>query len=162
MDVTFGHSADYIPAASAPHSFINEGLGLRAVLVVGDSHFLPGASELLARQNVVVLRADSPEQALAWVLDHRIPLGLAILDAAEPPAAYLDLAADLARLAPGFPVLYVVGQRQSVLRLSMEAECPECVLIAPFSQEQIEARVEQLMSRRCRTGSAGARLDPAA
>lgn len=159
--MTFGHSAEYIPA-SAPHSHLNDGAGLRAVLVVGDSQFLPGANELLVGHNVFVLRAASPEQALDWVLDRRVPLGLAIIDAAEPPAAYLDLAADLARLAPEFPVLYVVGHRQSVLRRSMEAQCPECVLIAPFSEEQLAARIEQLMSRRSRPACAGSRLDPAA
>lgn len=162
VNVTLGQSSD-IPAG-APQTLPMEDVGLCAVLVVGDSRFLPRAPECLARHGIFLLRAVSSEQALGWIFDGRIPLGLAIIDATEPPAAHLDLAADLARLYPEFPVLYVVGQRESVLRRSIEVECPECVLLAPFTEEQLAARVEQLMLRRGdRAACTGAaRLDPAA
>lgn len=163
VNVTLGQSSEFLPVA-APQSFSMEDAASCAVLVVGDSRFLPRAPKNLVRHGVFLLRASSSDQALAWLLDRRIPLGLAIIDATEPPAAYLDLAADLARLFPEFPILYVVGQRESVLRCSMEAECPESVLISPFTEEQLAARIEQLMLPRAARAACAtaARLESAA
>lgn len=145
------------PAEPGFHPYCADDLPLRAILVVGSSSFLQSSKECFARRGCILLRPNSAEQALSWALDPRIPIGLAVIDADEPPAAHLDLTADLARLRPGFPMLYVVGAIESVIRRCMEAESPASVLSAPFTEEQLAARVDLLMSQ-----FAGDQLDSAA
>lgn len=112
----------------------------------------------LARHGLAVLRAGAPERALAMLLDRAFPIDLMIVDAIAPSAISLDLTADLARLRPGFPVLYIFGQQPSVLRSSLELQAPQCVLSAPFRETDLVTRIDVLLAQ----PAAGARLVSAA
>jgi hypothetical protein len=48
-------------------------------------------------------------------------------------------------LRPGLPVLYLFGTAESIARCSIEKQSPGSVLAAPFSEEQLIARVGSLL-----------------
>jgi hypothetical protein len=56
----------------------------------------------------------------------------------------------LERLRPGLPVLYLVGAGKTIARCSIEAQAPGSVLAIPFTQEQLLARVGDLLEAAAR------------
>jgi hypothetical protein len=69
-----------------------------------------------------------------------------VIDLVTPAAGNLDLTAELERLHPGLPVLYLVGAGKTIARCSIEAEAPGSVLAVPFTAEQLIARVGGLLN----------------
>lgn len=69
-----------------------------------------------------------------------------IVDAIAPSGANLDLTADLTRLRPGFPVLYIFGSHKTILHCSLEAEAPASVLSAPFREADLITRIDALLA----------------
>jgi DNA-binding response OmpR family regulator len=118
----------------------------QAVLVVDDSIPLSGLiRKTLARRGFAVFGAKSPDEALELFLAHRSQIELALIDLAMPAAGNLDLTAELERLRPGLPVLYLVGAGKTIARCSIEAQAPGAVLAIPFTEEQLVARVGGLL-----------------
>src|SRR5580698_5268859 len=107
----------------------------QAILAVDDFNlFSASISQTLVRRGFEVLCARSPASGLALFQAHRSKIGLVLIDVAPPAASNLDLAAELERLRPGLPVLYLVGPDKSIARCSIEAHAPESVLMTPFTE----------------------------
>jgi DNA-binding NtrC family response regulator len=118
-----------------------------AVLVVDDSiSFSKLIRETLGSLGLAVFDAKSPDDGLALFQAHQSQIGLAVIDLVTPKAGNLDLTAELDRLRPGLPVLYLVGAAKSVARCSIEAQAPGSVLAVPFTEEQLIGRVGGLLN----------------
>jgi len=117
-----------------------------AVLVVDDLiPFSTMVRESFVRRGLVVFVAKSSDEAMAQFQAHRSQIGLAVISLVAPTAVNLDLSADLEHLQPGLPVLYLVDERKSIARCSIEAQAPDSVLAVPFTEEQFIARVGSLL-----------------
>jgi CheY-like chemotaxis protein len=117
-----------------------------AVLVVDDLNpFSKRIREMLACRGFAVFGAKSPDEGLALFQAHQPQINLAVIDLVVPAAGNLDLAAELDRLRPGLPVLYLVGADKTIARCSIEAQAPGSVLAVPFTEEQFIARVGALL-----------------
>jgi CheY-like chemotaxis protein len=117
-----------------------------AILVVDDFNpFYNLIRETLAPLGFAVFGAKSPDEGLALFQAHQPPIDLAVIDLVTPAAGNLDLTAELERLRPGLPVLYLVGASKTIARCSIEAQAPGSVLAVPFTEEQLMARVGSLL-----------------
>jgi DNA-binding NtrC family response regulator len=118
----------------------------RAILVVDDFNpFCNLIRETLAPRGFAVFGANSPDEGLALFQAHQPQIDLAVIDLVTPTAGNLDLTAELERLHPGLPVLYLVGAGKTIARCSIEAQAPGSVLAVPFTEEQLIARVGSLL-----------------
>jgi DNA-binding response OmpR family regulator len=124
----------------------------RGVLVVESSNSLSILiSKTLIGRGFAVFGAKSPDEALA-LFRAQPQIDLAVIGLATPTAGNLDLSAELERLKPGLPMLYMVGAGKSIARCSIEAQAPGSVLAAPFTDEQLIARVDALLEASARQG----------
>jgi DNA-binding response OmpR family regulator len=117
--------------------------------------FIPSSNltrETLAHQGFSVLGAKSPDEGLALFQAHQPEIDMAVIDLVTPGAGYLDLAAELERLRPGLPVLYLVDANKTIARCSIEAQAPGSVLVVPFTEEQLIARVGGLLDGEAAAG----------
>jgi DNA-binding NtrC family response regulator len=118
----------------------------RAILVVDDFNpFYNLIRDTLAPRGFAVFGANSPDEGLALFQAHQSQIDLAVIDLVTPTAGNLDLTAELERLHPGLPVLYLVGASKTIARCSIEAQSPCSVLAVPFTEEQLMARVGSLL-----------------
>ncbi len=76
---------------------------------------------------------------------NRRRIDLVVVDLVRPAAANLDLTAELERLQPGLSLLYLVSERKTIASCSIQAEAPDSVLIAPFTEQLLMARVDRLL-----------------
>lgn len=119
----------------------------QTVLVVDDSNlFSVPIRQALVRRGVEVFCAKSPQKALSLFQANRPKIDMVVIDMATPAASNLDLAAELERLRPGLPILYLVGASKSIARCSIEAQAPEAVLVTPFTEDQLLQRVGGLLA----------------
>jgi len=138
-------------APGRSHSSVADALstaGPRAlgVLVVDD--LIPLAKvmrETFGSRGFAVFGAKTPAEGLELFQAHQAQIDLAVIGLVTPVAGNLDLAAELERLRPAFPVLYLVGAGKSIARCSIEAQAPGSVLAVPFTEEQLIVRVGRLI-----------------
>jgi CheY-like chemotaxis protein len=118
-----------------------------AVLVVDDFNpFGKLIRETLAPRGFAVFGAKSPDEGLALFRAHQPEIDLAVIDLVTPTAGNLDLTAELERLQPGLPVLYLVGASKTIARCSIEAQAPGAVLAVPFTEAQFMEHVGGLLA----------------
>jgi DNA-binding response OmpR family regulator len=123
-----------------------------AVLVVEDSiSFAKLIRKRLARRGFAVFAAKSADEGLV-LFQAQPQIDLAVIGLVTPTAGNLDLAAELERLRPGLPVLYLVGAGKTIASCSIEAQAPGSVLAVPFTEEQLIARVDGLIEAAARQG----------
>jgi DNA-binding NtrC family response regulator len=101
--------------------------------------------ETFAGRGFAVFGAKTPAEGLALFQERQPQIDLAVIGLLMPAAGNLDLTAELERLHPGLPVLYLVGAFKSIARCSIEAQAPGSVLMVPFTEEQLIARVGGLL-----------------
>jgi DNA-binding NtrC family response regulator len=124
-----------------------------AVLVVEDVvSFSKLIRKGLARRGFAVFSAKSPDEGLA-LFQAQPQIDLAVIGLVTPTAGNLDLGAELTRLRPGLPVLYLAGAGKTIAHCSIEAQVPGSVLAIPFTEEQLIARVDALLEGAQRQGS---------
>lgn len=117
-----------------------------AVLIVDASNpFAELIRPALERRGFAVYSAKSPDKGLAQFREHHSRIDLVVMDMVAPAAGNFDLAAELERLRPGLPVLYLVGGQQTIARAGIEAQSPGSVLVAPFTEEQFMGRMDGLL-----------------
>ena len=139
------------PAPGRSHSSVPEvlpigGPRVPGVLVVDD--LIPFAKvmrETFACRGFAVFGAKTPDEGLELFQAHQRHIDLAVIGLVTPVAGNLDLAAELERLRPAFPMLYLVGAGKSIARCSIEAQAPGSVLAIPFTEELLIARVGGLL-----------------
>ena len=123
-----------------------------AVLIVEASvSFSKLIGKTLADRGFAVFGAKSHDEGLA-LFRAQPQIDLAVIGLATPTAGSLDLTAELERLRPGLPILYLVGAGKSIARCSIEAQAPGSVLAAPFTEEQLIARIGALLAVAARQG----------
>ena len=145
--VQFGAHTSIAPSHSV-RSLLLPGAEPRTptVLVVDDRKaFSKLIRDTFAPRGFVVFGAKTPDEGLALFQAHQAEIDLAVFDLMTPAEANLDLAAELERLRPGLPVLYLFGTAESIARSSIEKQAPGSVLAAPFSEEQLIARIGGLV-----------------
>jgi len=104
-------------------------------------------TEPLQHLGFTVFCAANPEDGLALFQEQKAKIDLVTIDILSPKAGNLDLTAELERLRPGLPVLYIAGARMTVARCSLAADTPDFVLVAPFTAKEFIQRVEDLLQR---------------
>ncbi len=118
-----------------------------AVLVIGEfDSFRRSICRAFSRIGITALCAATSAESLRLLETHAVPINLAVIDIVSPRAAILDLSSELARRRPDLPLLYVVGALPSIVRSSLEARVPYAVVAVPFSDRQIIAHAESLVS----------------
>jgi CheY-like chemotaxis protein len=116
------------------------------VLVIDDlKPFSKLIREALAPRGFAVFGAKTPDEGLALFQAHREEIDLAVIDLMTQAEGNLDLAAEFERLRPGLPVLYLFGEAESIARCSIQKQAPGSVLAAPFTAEQLIARVGSIL-----------------
>jgi DNA-binding response OmpR family regulator len=132
--------------SSVPEAISIAGPRAPGVLVVDDLiPFSQMIRETFAGRGFAVFGAKTPDEGLELFRAHQPRIDLAVIGLVMPAAGNLDLAAELARLRPALPVLYLVGAGKSVARCSIEAQAPGSVLAIPFTEEQLIARAGGLL-----------------
>ena len=122
------------------------------VLVVEDSApLLRLIRKTLARRGFAVFSAKSPGDGLA-LFQGQPRIDLAVIGLVTRTAGNLDLAAELERLQPGLPVLYLTGAGKTIARCSIEAQSPGAALAVPFTEEELIARASALLEAAARQG----------
>jgi DNA-binding NtrC family response regulator len=104
----------------------------------------------LQHRGFTVFCVTAPNQALALFSEHHLQIDIVAIDAITPSSGNLDLAAELERLRPGMPMLYVVGPQKTVLRSSIEAHAPQLALVAPFTEARLMERIDGLLDPKSR------------
>jgi DNA-binding response OmpR family regulator len=116
------------------------------VLVIDDLiPFSKVIRETFASRGFAVFGAKTPDEGLEHFQAHQRQIDLAVIGMVTQAAGNLDLAAELERLRPGLPVLYLVGAGKSIARCSIEAQAPDSVLSVPFTEEVLIARAGGLL-----------------
>ncbi len=102
---------------------------------------------MLGQYGFQVISVATAEQGILEFEAHPT-LALAILDMVLPGKSGLDLAAEMDRRRPGFPILYMSGLGDSIAMESIGRRDPELVLVKPFSEEALVRRVVALLAAR--------------
>jgi DNA-binding response OmpR family regulator len=122
---------------------------MNTILVVDDDPAVRNfIGNTLRDLGLTVLTAHRLDAALSEIISHGAAIDLAIVDMIMPGGSGLDLAAELGRQWDGIQVLYVSGHHDSVAMDSIAQRSPEQVLLKPFSDQQLIARVLHLLARR--------------
>ena len=118
-----------------------------AVLLVEDDQQVRVILEdMLLEHGFRTFAAETAEQGLLAFESHP-GVSLAILDMVLPGGdSGLDLAAELERRRPGFPILYISGLVDSIAMECIARRDPERVLLKPFVEETLIQRVRALLS----------------
>jgi DNA-binding NtrC family response regulator len=117
------------------------------VLIIDDFHpssrFIRRA---FVKRGVNVLRATTSEEASEMLAAHAGSIGLVVADVVSPTAAVLDLTAEMASRLPELPIIYIAGARKSIVRCSLEARANDCVLVIPFTEDELIERAGALLN----------------
>src|SRR5262245_25324654 len=103
-------------------------------------------ARVLAGRGVLVVEAKRGEDGL--VQFERRGFSLAVIEIAMRGMSGLDLAAEIERRQPCFPILYVSSLGESIAMESIARRSPERVLLKPFTNNNFQKRVEQLIGAR--------------
>jgi len=101
--------------------------------------------ETFVGRGFAVFGAQTADEGLELFQAYKHQIDLGVIGLILPGAGNLDLAAELERLRPGLPMLYLVGTAKSIVRCSIEAQAPGSVLMVPFAEEQLIACVGGLL-----------------
>ncbi len=115
------------------------------VLLVEDNELVrETVVTMLGHYGFTVVAAASAEQGILE-FEANPNASLAILDMVLPGKSGLDLAAELERRRPGFPILYMSGLSDSIAIESIGRRAPELVLVKPFTEDTLVRRVLTLL-----------------
>lgn len=128
------------------------------VLVVEDDASLRHlVVQMLASGGFETLAAGRAAEGLSLVRERQGELDLAIIDMVMPGMSGLDLASDLQREYPGLKILYISGYVGSLAADALAQRSPDRMLLKPFTEETLLARVRMLLGpapSRCEPGQA--------
>jgi CheY-like chemotaxis protein len=101
--------------------------------------------EMLGWHGLLALEASTAVAGLEAVRKHGHLISLAIIDMVMPGISGLDLAAELNRCRPSLPILYISGYVASIAMEVIARRSPEAVLLKPFTESELIARVRRLV-----------------
>jgi DNA-binding response OmpR family regulator len=119
------------------------------ILVVDDdAQAMRLMSTTLAGAEFQVLEARGGLEAMSTILRYHGEIALAVVEINMPHMNGLDLANHMGIERPTTEVLYVSDLVESVVVKSISVRQPEAMLIRPFTERQLLARVRDFISRR--------------
>jgi len=107
---------DIPPAAESMFSALDEGGGRHVLYLDDDEVMVPLAGQLLRRAGYRVTTFSDPEMALAVLRDDAASFDIVVTDFNMPGRNGLDVARELARIAPALPVVMSSGYIDEQLR----------------------------------------------
>jgi DNA-binding response OmpR family regulator len=116
--------------------------GRETVLLVEDeAEVRRMAARSLRAEGYTVLEAADGQEALRMISDRSSEVALVLTDLAMPRLGGLDLSAELARIAPRVPVLFMTGYTSSeaMRRGALRRGYP--LIEKPFTPEELATRV---------------------
>jgi len=99
---------------------------------------------MLEQNQFSVLETGLAHRAIG-LLDSHPEIRLAIIDMVMPGMSGLDVAAEMGRRHPGIQILYVSGYVASIAIQAIADRDPDAVLLKPFSEGRLIARVRRLL-----------------
>jgi two-component system cell cycle sensor histidine kinase/response regulator CckA len=128
----------------------------KTVLVVDDEpeiRKLVGA--MVAQFGYSVMTADSGDHALTVYHHHKGPIELLITDVVAPGMSGPMLADKLTVIQPDLKVLYISGYDNTQVVQKYVVERGHALLSKPFTMEELQAKVEELISPAVHSGAGG-------
>ena len=122
-----------------------EGGGPTILVVEDDGPLRRLLTRMLESGGYTAVSAGNASDGLTIVQDRAGALDLAIIDMMMPVMSGLDLATELLRQYPQLRLLYISGYVDSVAAKVISRCTPEQVLLKPFTEEVLLARVELLI-----------------
>jgi DNA-binding response OmpR family regulator len=117
-----------------------------AILVVdGNADLRKSMARVLTAHGFLALEAGGGEDGLDQFERHRNRIGLAVIEMVMPGMTGLDLAAELERRQPGFPILYISSLGESIAVESIARRSPDRVMLKPFTDASLRKRVQKLL-----------------
>ena len=118
-----------------------------SILVVDDDISLCGwIQRVLLKHGYASVAVASASQGLS-VFQAEGGIRLAIVDMVLRGTAGLDLAAELGRQQPGLRILYISEYVESIAMEAIAKNSPELVLLKPFTEASLIARVRRFMAK---------------
>lgn len=115
------------------------------LLVEDDSSLLGLLEHMLAHAGFATYSTAQAAKALSLVREREGAFDLAIVDMMMPGMSGLDLATDLDREYPNLKILYISGYIGSLAAEAVARRTPDRVLLKPFTEEALLARVRMLL-----------------
>ena len=120
--------------------------GQLTLLVVEDDAALRRLfTSMLDNGGFTTLAAGTAAEGLSIVRQHHGAIDLAVVDMVMPGESGLDLATDLGREFPELKILYISGYVDSIAADVISRRTPDRVLLKPFNQDTLLARVHLLL-----------------
>ena len=120
------------------------GSGPKTILLVDDDTMVVQAlDKALSKQGFQVLRADTPEEAIAAAQGHVAGIDLLLVDAVMPQMSGPELADILLFLRPQMKVLFITGLDPLAIRLAFDHPC-EC-LQKPFTVSFLLSKIHEAL-----------------
>ncbi len=121
--------------------------GNTTILVVDDEPEIRKlVSAMLTRSGYKVLISDSGDNALKIFKKNDPPIDLLLTDVVAPGMSGPMLADQVVEIHPGLRVLFMSGYDQSQVVRKYVVERGFALLIKPFTMEQLEAKVAEVLS----------------
>lgn len=137
------------PAVSAATD-APRGSGERVLYVDPDESMLMLMKELLEARGYQVTAFSDPTQALASFRERPSTYDLAVTDLATPTMTGIDLATELRRIRPGFPVVITSGFLQQEQEQAARSAGVEELLLKPASVDELANSLHRLCLQRVR------------
>ena len=132
----------------------------RTILVVDDEpeiRKLVGA--MVSHFGYTVMTADSGEHALTLYKNNKGPIDLLITDVVAPGMSGPMLADKLTEIQPDLKVLYISGYDNTHVVQKYVVEKGHALLAKPFTVEEIQSKVREMLARRQSSHKSGGRGD---
>jgi CheY-like chemotaxis protein len=127
----------------------------RTILVVDDEPEVRKlVSAMVGQFGYDVLTADSGEHAITLYKNNKGPIDLLITDVIAPGMSGPMLADKLTELQPGLKVLYISGYDNTHVVQAYVVEKGHALLTKPFTLEEMQNKVRDLLAPAHRTGRA--------
>ncbi|MDQ6704633.1 MAG: response regulator [Acidobacteriota bacterium] len=125
----------------------NPNPGVATILVVDDEPEIRKlVSAMLTRSGYKLLMSDSGDNALKIFKKNDVPIDLLLTDVVAPGMSGPMLADQLTEIQPSLRVLFMSGYDQSQVVRKYVVERGFALLIKPFTVEQLEAKVAEVLS----------------
>jgi two-component system cell cycle sensor histidine kinase/response regulator CckA len=130
-------SADVAPASAQPLGALPQGRGERLLIIDDEPAIGRVLGKQLERLGYRVTTSTDPEAALELLIEDPMEFDLAITDLQMPHMNGVELAARIAAVSPGLPVVLITGNRQSVQSSVVRAAGVREVVDKPFQIREL-------------------------
>jgi len=120
-----------------------------AILIVEDQEAIRElVRSVLTQAGYITLEASHIAPAETMIRSHPGKIRLAIVNVVLPDGSGLDFANQLDVVSPGTKLLYISDLAHSVAVQSIRRSKPDAILLKPFTEAQLLARVQEILGQR--------------